>query len=337
MSFIPAPKLKVFLTKIGFLEDKHGMIFSLGVKKNIFGSQDTESGIFGKIHRFWRGSAVRRKGESPVEIRRCPATVMRLPVNLRVRIPTDEKVNYVVICEVRVKMSSALVQLKKNLEVSKNSSFLLRMSIICAGIGVNLLGFMMPASAHHAMDGKLPVNVFEGFVSGLAHPVIGVDHFAFVVAVGLLAATTLQGIMIPVAFVLTAMLGTALHLMQIAVPGVELLVSASLVLFGIFLAMKNTPNRLIVTGLAAIAGLFHGYAYGEAIFGAGMTQVMAYLAGFTVIQLVISMAALFVGKAVLKHTSKEEPALTLRFAGFVILGAGAAFLTSEIVATILPV
>lgn len=234
-------------------------------------------------------------------------------------------------------MSSALIQVKKNLELSKIRSFLLRIAVICAGIGINLLGFMMPASAHHAMGGMLPENAFEGFISGLAHPVIGVDHLAFVVAIGLLAATTVQGIMIPVGFVLASMLGTALHLMQLPVPGIELFVSASLVLFGILLAMKNTPNRLIVTGLATLAGLFHGYAYGEAIFGAQMTQVVAYLAGFSVIQVIIAMAAFFVGKTILKKSSKEEPTLTLRFAGFVICGAGAAFLTSEIVAAILPV
>ena len=41
------------------------------------------------------------------------------------------------------------------------------------------------AQAHHVMDGMLPSTFVEGLLSGLGHPIIGPDHFAFVVAVGL--------------------------------------------------------------------------------------------------------------------------------------------------------
>jgi len=36
----------------------------------------------------------------------------------------------------------------------------------------------------------------------------------------------------------------------------------------------NKPNWLVLTVLGAIAGLFHGYAYGESIIGAGMTPLL---------------------------------------------------------------
>jgi len=42
------------------------------------------------------------------------------------------------------------------------------------------------------------------------------------------------------------------------------------------LVMPNKPNWLVLTVLGAIAGLFHGYAYGESIIGAGMTPLFAY-------------------------------------------------------------
>ena len=69
-------------------------------------------------------------------------------------------------------------------------------------IGFSLLVVASPASAHHAMGGKMPSTFFEGFLSGLAHPVIGVDHLAFIVSVGLFAAINPQGILIPIFFVL---------------------------------------------------------------------------------------------------------------------------------------
>ena len=206
---------------------------------------------------------------------------------------------------------------------------------LAIAIGISLLVVASPASAHHPMGGKIPSNFFEGFLSGLAHPVIGLDHLAFVVAVGLFAALKPQGILMPIFFVLSAMLGTGIHLSGVTLPVVELIVSASILLFGILMALKNSPNVLMMVGLSIVAGLFHGYAYGEAIFGAQTTALVAYLAGFTVIQLVISSAAFFVGKKVL-NGDFAQVAPNLRSAGLVICGIGAAFLASNIAALILP-
>jgi urease accessory protein len=44
------------------------------------------------------------------------------------------------------------------------------------------------AEAHHAMGGTTPQTLAQGLLSGLAHPVIGLDHLAFTLAAGLLAA-----------------------------------------------------------------------------------------------------------------------------------------------------
>jgi urease accessory protein len=207
---------------------------------------------------------------------------------------------------------------------------------LAIAIAFSLLVVASPASAHHAMGGKMPSTFFEGFLSGLAHPVIGVDHLAFIVAIGLFAALKPQGLVIPIAFVLSAMLGTGIHLLGITLPVVELIVSGSILLFGILLALKNSPNILIMVALSAIAGLFHGYAYGEAIFGAQTTALVAYLVGFTVIQLVISSAAFFVGQKVLKGDFPQVSP-SLKSAGLVICGIGAAFLASNISSLILPV
>ena len=206
---------------------------------------------------------------------------------------------------------------------------------LAIALGFSLLVVASPAAAHHPLNGGVPSNFFEGFLSGLAHPVIGVDHLAFIIAIGLVAALKPQGFLLPIAFVLSAMLGTGLHLLGVSLPVVELIVSASILLFGILLAIKNSPNVLVMVALSAVAGLFHGYAYGEAIFGAQTTALVAYLCGFTVIQLVISGAAFFAGQKVLKGDfANLSP--NLRSAGLVICGVGAAFLASNISSLILP-
>lgn len=195
-------------------------------------------------------------------------------------------------------------------------------------IGSVALVFPHAALAHHPLGGETPASAFEGFLSGLAHPILGPDHFVFVVAAGLLAVALRHGLLIPTAFILASLAGTGIHLLSINMPAPEFFISASVVLFGLMLTKAN-PSLPLIIGMGAIAGLFHGYAYGEAIIGAEMTPLIAYLAGFTSIQLAISLAAHTVGKAAMKRVP-DQPGRSLRSAGFVICGAGAAFLSAVI-------
>lgn len=198
-------------------------------------------------------------------------------------------------------------------------------SIVGLGI-VTLLLLSPPALAHHPLGGRLPSNAFEGLFSGLAHPVIGMDHLAFVIAAGLVGALISRGIIIPVAFVLASLGGTGLHLMLFDLPMPEFVIAASVLLFGVVLAVGKSFDLPVVVALGAIAGLFHGYAYGEAIVGADMTPLFAYLIGFMSVQLGISLAAWKVGRVLLK-TNAIQGLLRLRFIGFALCGVGVVFLS----------
>ncbi|MFM2313511.1 MAG: hypothetical protein RLZZ04_2787 [Cyanobacteriota bacterium] len=194
-------------------------------------------------------------------------------------------------------------------------------------LSINLLFNTPPALAHHAMGGKLPNNFGEGLISGLAHPVVGIDHLAFVIAIGLLAAlSTNLGMMIPAAFVVATAVGTGIHLQSINLPVPELIISASVLLIGIFLAQKNQVNWSILAVISAIAGIFHGYAYGESIVGAETSALGAYLLGFCLMQLGISAIAFYLGKRIINQPNKSI--LWLRFAGFTCCGVGFAFLSN---------
>ena len=56
---------------------------------------------------------------------------------------------------------------------------------------VSTVGLQAPAWAHHAMDMALPQTFSQGLLSGLGHPVIGIDHLAAIVGVGMLAVEVL--------------------------------------------------------------------------------------------------------------------------------------------------
>ncbi len=181
-----------------------------------------------------------------------------------------------------------------------------------------------PVLAHHLTGGKLPSNAFEGLMSGLAHPIIGIDHFAFVVAVGLLASIYLKvSVILPLSFILATLAGTGLHLMSLNLPLAEMVIAASVMAIGGLLILTRSVNAVWLILGGAIAGLFHGYAYGEAIVGAQMTPLFSYLAGFAIIQSVIILIAYQLGKMAVN-------VLPLRFAGFTIIGVGFAYLSSAL-------
>jgi len=49
--------------------------------------------------------------------------------------------------------------------------------------------------------------------------------------------------------------------------------------------------------LLALFGLFHGYAFGEAVLGAEATPVIAYLAGLAIVQSLMIYGLVFVMRA----------------------------------------
>jgi urease accessory protein len=237
-------------------------------------------------------------------------------------------------------MGCSVLYLRGTDEMNLSSAFRFFRSRSAIFATVSVVACMLnaaPVLAHHAMGGKTPSTFVEGFLSGIAHPLIGPDHFAFIAAVGLLAATRKQGILLPFVFILAAMLGTAMHVKQFGLPGVELFVSGSIVLFGLLVVAKHNLNANVLSALSAVAGLFHGYAYGEAIFGAETSPLLAYLAGFMTIQLVVSLVAFWVGRIVLSRSSSElKASAQLHSAGLVICGVGLAFFTSQMIGILLP-
>ncbi len=185
-----------------------------------------------------------------------------------------------------------------------------------------------PAWAHHPMGGATPSTLMEGLLSGFGHPIIGFDHLAFIVAVGIAAAFTPKRLLSPLAFIFATVAGCLLIVSGIKLPLVEIVVTGSVVLLGaLILSGRRIPSAAYLA-IFATAGLFHGWAYGEAIVGAEATPLTAYLIGFAAIQYAIAVGA---GWAVLKLWKASGPeAVQPRLAGAVAAGIGAAFLIENI-------
>lgn len=145
------------------------------------------------------------------------------------------------------------------------------------------------AQAHHMMGGKTPDTFLQGLLSGIAHPVIGVDHFAFLVVAALLAFT-LKGsarYLVPLAFVGATVAGTLYHVGAQDLPMTEVMVALSVLLGGVAVFLKRSVPALLMGALFGVIGVFHGYAYGESIVGAEQTPLVSYLLGFAMVQYLV--------------------------------------------------
>lgn len=163
------------------------------------------------------------------------------------------------------------------------------------GIVVSLMAFFAadPALAHHVMGGEMPTTFQQGLLSGLGHPVIGLDHLAAVIAVGCLAATQPRGTLLAAGYVIATMIGAAAHIGEATVPNAEVFVALSVVALGLVVYRSKPLRQDLVFALFAAVGLINGYALGESIAGAESTPLLAYFAGLAAIQVAIALAVMF--------------------------------------------
>ena len=193
-----------------------------------------------------------------------------------------------------------------------------------SGVVALLLLAADPAMAHHAMGGTTPTTFWHGLLSGLGHPVIGLDHLAAVVAVGCLAATQPKGALLAAGYVIATVTGAAAHIGEATVPNAEVFVGLSVVALGLIMFRKAPLRRDLAFALFAAAGLINGYALGESIAGAERTPILAYFIGLAVIQIAIALAVMF-GVRLLTERAPLQ-LLAMRVIGAFAVGAGAAML-----------
>lgn len=192
--------------------------------------------------------------------------------------------------------------------------------------------FATPAFAHHPMGGATPSSLSEGLLSGFGHPIIGLDHFAFllIAACLCLAVKAPARYLVAIPFVLATAVGTFIHLQAADIPYNEVIVALTVLVAGVLAIGAKSLSVAVLAVLFAAAGIFHGYAYGEAIVGAENTVLAAYLIGFAAIQyVVITGLSLLLNKFV--ATEKVQQVLVSRVGGIAAALVGLFFLQANLV------
>ena len=164
------------------------------------------------------------------------------------------------------------------------------------------------------------------FLTGLRHPISGLDHVVAMIAVGLwgaqLGAPAIW--VLPVAFPMVMALGGMLGLLGVPLPGAEIGIAASAILLGAAVLMELRPPLVLAAALVAIFAIFHGYAHGSEL-PPGENGLL-YSIGFVVATGCLHGVGITIG--LIHRWSWGQK--TVRVAGAVIALAGAFFMWKAI-------
>ncbi|HEX4412054.1 MAG TPA: HupE/UreJ family protein [Lacipirellulaceae bacterium] len=158
----------------------------------------------------------------------------------------------------------------------------------------------------------------EGFASGLAHPISGLDHLCAMIGVGIWASQRGGKAvwLFPLAFVIVMALGGLIGAAGIAIPFVERGIVASVLIIGILIAAAVRMPLLLSVLIVGTFAFFHGHAHGSEM--PLTASGLAYAAGF----LATTMVLLSVGVAAGIHARKSILTWPFRYCGTALILLG---------------
>lgn len=181
-----------------------------------------------------------------------------------------------------------------------------------------IVAFFYPLYAWAHVEG----GVAGGFLTGLQHPVSGLDHVIAMLAVGLwggqLGAPAIW--LLPVVFPMMMAAGGMLGLLGIPIPGVEIGIAVSAVILGFMVLAEARLKIQLAMVIVAFFAIFHGHAHGTEL-PTGQSGLL-YSIGF------VSATGCLHGMGIALGTIHNWRAgrLALRGTGSVICAAGIYFL-----------
>jgi urease accessory protein len=185
-------------------------------------------------------------------------------------------------------------------------------------VGPVMLVLLWPTRAlAHAQGGEA-----AGLLSGLQHPVSGLDHILAMVAVGLWGAQLGRPAvwLLPVTFPMVMAFGGMLGLMGLTLPGIEIGIAVSAIILGVMVGWEARQPLWVAAVVVGFFAIFHGHAHGvELPAGA---DALLYSIGFVVATGCLHAAGIGIG---LIHRWPVGQ-VALRLAGVAVALAGVCFL-----------
>lgn len=174
-----------------------------------------------------------------------------------------------------------------------------------------------------------PGHDVSGLTAGLMHPYSGLDHLLAMVAVGLWSAQISRNgqggaqkiWLLPATFMAMLAVGAGIATQWQSLPLVETGIAASVLALGLLTALALRLPTTLSMMVAALFGLFHGYAHGLELPASAAPA--AYALGF-----LIATASLHLGGIAVGIATRKRYALLSRLLGSSIAVSGAYLLAS---------
>lgn len=137
--------------------------------------------------------------------------------------------------------------------------------------------------------------VASGFMSGLLHPLFGLDHVVAMVAVGLWGAVLGGNYiwLLPVVFPLVMAFGGVMGIFLIPIPAVETGIAASAIVLGLMVGFAVRPPIYVAAVIVGAFAVFHGHAHGTELPNA--QNALTYSIGFVISTGLMHLAGVALG------------------------------------------
>ncbi|MCG8701450.1 MAG: HupE/UreJ family protein [Bacteroidales bacterium] len=158
-----------------------------------------------------------------------------------------------------------------------------------------------------------------GFLSGIAHPILGYDHFLAMLCVGIISAQIGKSAIwtVPLTFMFVMLLGGVIGMRHFGEIPVEIGIALSVVLLGAAIGIDKKMPVIMAMIFVGLFAIFHGYAHGKEMPEVAIPYV--YALGFMVGTAGIHLAGVLIGHVLTRSNKLKR---ILKIIGWSIALAG---------------
>ena len=175
-------------------------------------------------------------------------------------------------------------------------------------LALSVVTMLLPTSALAHIGDHAGIHHGSAFITGLAHPFTGLDHIGAMLAVGIWSMLAFhqpqRGVwVVPIAFAgllliggLLEFAGVGLYIVDRLI--VEPMIAASLLVFGLLVALRIRLPLVVGALVVATFAVFHGTAHGSELPVSGM---VAALSGMVLGTMLLHIGGMLIARFVLQR------------------------------------
>lgn len=157
-----------------------------------------------------------------------------------------------------------------------------------------VLTALFPALAFAHIGADAGIHHGSAFIMGFTHPFTGLDHMAAMIMVGVWSMLAFShspraALVAPAAFAALLLVGGLIGFSGVSIGGVETMISASLLVLGLMVALRVKLPSLFGALIVGAFAIFHGVAHGAEL---PAERAAAALSGMVLGTLILHLAGM---------------------------------------------